>query len=299
MVEESAKQGWSLFWAWFTGAPLRIIGIVVLGFLTVVLGRWLLARLVRGVGRAPLPRVDRSGKVVVTLGAVPSNQHRTARLRTLQQILSSSIGVVVAAVVITVVLAELGIDIAPIIATAGVAGIAIAFGAQSLVSDVFAGLFMLAENQYNVGDRVELGALGSVLAAGTIEGVGLRVTEVRDDDGRLWYVRNGQILRVANESHGWSVAMVDVALAPDVDVESIRDQVDALLVEVLQEPALAKIALPGHAPSVRIADISAEAAVLSLRVRAEPGQSAPLASILRQRLYRYVSSHNIQLATKG
>lgn len=292
VVEEQAKQAWD----WFTGAPLRSIVIVLVGLLLVVVARWVLARVMRRLAAAPMPAVDAAGRVTVTLGEVPGDHARARRVTTLHQLLASTIGVVVTIVVVIMVLAEWGVNVAPLIASAGIAGVAIAFGAQSLVSDVVSGLFMLTESQYNVGDRVELGAAGSVLAAGVVEEVGLRVTTVRDDDGRLWYVRNGQIQRVANESQGWSLALVDVALAPGGDVPTIRDEVDELVRQVVAEDALQGVVLPDHSPSVRVSDISATAAVLQVRVRAEPGQNHRLASILRQRLYRFLTSRGIELA---
>lgn len=295
-VGEQVTEQVGRAWAWLLGAPLRSLIIVVLGALVVIVARWLLNRLIRRVAHAPRTSIDATGKVRVTLGDVPQENGRGRRLATLHQLLASTIGVVVLVVVVLMVLDQFGVNVAPLLASAGVVGIAIAFGAQSLVSDVVAGLFMLAENQYSVGDRVELGALGNTLAAGTIEEVGLRVTTLRDDDGRLWYVRNGQILRVANESQGWSLALVEIALAPQNDVSSVRDQLETVVSEVIAGDALRGIALPGHAPSVRVSDLSGAAAVLQVRVHAEPGQNHRLASILRQRLYAYLTRQNIPLA---
>ncbi|PWD50152.1 mechanosensitive ion channel protein MscS [Serinibacter arcticus] len=281
---------------YLSGAPLRAGIIIAIGAVTVVVARWVLGRIVRRLSRAPLPTVDTSGRFTVTLGSVPDDHARVRRLKTLHQLLASVITVVVAVVVVSMVLSEFGVDIAPLIASAGVVGVALAFGAQSLVSDLLAGLFMLVENQYNVGDRVELGALGSTLANGTIEEVGLRVTTLRDDDGRLWYVRNGQILRVANESQGWSLAVVDVALAPETEISEARDLVQDLVTSVLAEPSLADAVLPDRPPTVRVSDISATSAVLQVRAHAQPGQNQRVASVLRRRLYAEFTSRGIKLA---
>ncbi|TNU74089.1 mechanosensitive ion channel [Miniimonas arenae] len=283
-------------WAWLTGAPLRALIIALFGLLTVIVLRWMLTRVMNRLQRAPLPTVDTTGRVTLTLGDVPADHARIRRLRTLHQLLASTIGVVVGVVTLIMILGTFGVNIAPLIASAGVVGIAVAFGAQSLVSDVVTGLFMLVENQYNVGDRVELGALGNILAAGTIEEVGLRVTTLRDDDGRLWYVRNGQILRVANESQGWSLAVVEVALAPDTDLSTVREDVQAFVGQQLTDPALAAVALTDRDPVVRVSDISGGAAVLQVRVHAQPGQNQQLASILRRRLYAEFTRTGIKLA---
>ena len=103
------------------------------------------------------------------------------------------------------VLGELGLDLAPLLASAGIAGVALGFGAQNLVKDFIAGLFMLLEDQYGVGDVVDVGE-----ASGTVEAVGLRITTIRDGRGVLWYIRNGEIVRVGNKSQGWALVVVDV-----------------------------------------------------------------------------------------
>ena len=283
---------------WFRSALIVVIGVVLL-----IAIRRALGRVIRRLTDAS-PAVSDSGVVVgnsgnratVTLGDVPADLARIRRIHTLHQLLSSTLTVVGVVVIAIMALAEFGVNVTPLLASAGVVGVALAFGAQSLVSDLLAGLFMLIENQYNVGDRVELGALGNTLAAGTIEEVGLRVTTVRDDEGRLWYVRNGQILRVGNESQGWSLAVLDVALSPETDISLVRDQVEELVEATLAEEALTAIVLPDREATVRVADISATSAVLQVRVHAQPGPNHRLASILRRRLYDEFERTGIKLA---
>ena len=110
------------------------------------------------------------------------------------------------------ILAELGIDIAPLLASAGIAGVALAFGAQNLVRDFLAGIFMTLEDQYGVGDTVDLGS-----ATGTVVAVSLRTTTVRAGDGTIWHVRNGEVLRVGNSSQGEAVVSIDLPLPYDAD----------------------------------------------------------------------------------
>jgi small-conductance mechanosensitive channel len=105
-------------------------------------------------------------------------------------------------------LGTLGINLAPLIAGAGIVGVAVGFGAQNLVRDFLSGIFMLLEDQYGVGDVIDVGE-----ATGTVEGVGLRTTRVRDVDGILWHVPNGEIQRVGNKSQGWSRALLDIEVA--------------------------------------------------------------------------------------
>jgi small-conductance mechanosensitive channel len=122
-------------------------------------------------------------------------------------VLRSGVTAVVFAIAALLVLGELNFNLAPLIASAGIAGVAIGFGAQTLVKDVISGIFMLLEDQYGVGDTVDLGE-----AIGVVESVGLRITTVRDGRGVLWYIRNGEIVRVGNKSQGWAMVVVDMPI---------------------------------------------------------------------------------------
>ncbi|HET8681529.1 MAG TPA: mechanosensitive ion channel family protein, partial [Micromonosporaceae bacterium] len=122
-------------------------------------------------------------------------------------VLRSFVSLAVYSMATLMVLAQLGVNLAPLLASAGIAGVALGFGAQTLVKDLIAGLFMLLEDQYGVGDTVDVGE-----ATGVVEAVGLRVTTVRDARGVLWYIRNGEIVRVGNKSQGWAMVVVDIPI---------------------------------------------------------------------------------------
>ena len=127
--------------------------------------------------------------------------------------LRSASSLVILGIAVVMILAEFGVALGPILASAGIVGVALGFGAQSLVRDFLSGMFMLLEDQYGVGDIVDLGT-----ANGTVEAVGLRITTVRDGNGTVWYVRNGEILRVGNKTQGYAVAVADVPLALGADI---------------------------------------------------------------------------------
>jgi moderate conductance mechanosensitive channel len=124
---------------------------------------------------------------------------------------------VVVAMVTMMIIDELGYNVAPLIASAGIVGLALGFGAQNLVKDYLAGIFMIIEDQYGVGDVVDLGE-----ANGTVEAVSLRVTRVRDVNGTVWYVRNGEILRVGNQSQNWARTVLDIPVAFSEDLHKVR-----------------------------------------------------------------------------
>ena len=127
------------------------------------------------------------------------SERRRQRAEALGSVLRSVASVSIFAIAVMLILGELGFNLAPLLASAGIAGVALGFGAQNLVKDLIAGLFMLLEDQYGVGDVVDLGE-----ATGIVEAVGLRITTIRDARGVLWYIRNGEIIRVGNKSQGWA-----------------------------------------------------------------------------------------------
>ncbi len=198
-----------------------VVGIVAVA----VILRWVLHRVVdrlirraedgvlpQKVGRISLGSSRHFGNPVN-----PGSTRRVQRSRALGSLLKSIVTGVVFAVAITMVLSEVGVDIAPIIASAGIIGIALGFGAQSLVSDFLSGVFMILEDQYGVGDAVDLGE-----AVGTVEAVSLRITRVRDVNGTVWYVRNGEIVRVGNQSQNWARTVLDISVAYDEDLAKVQ-----------------------------------------------------------------------------
>ena len=120
-------------------------------------------------------------------------------------ILKSTSTFVIFTLALLTVMATVGLPLGPLLASAGVGGVALGFGAQSLVKDFLSGIFMILEDQYGVGDVIDTGE-----AVGTVEDVTLRVTRLRDASGIVWYVRNGEIVRIGNRSQGWSTALVDI-----------------------------------------------------------------------------------------
>jgi small-conductance mechanosensitive channel len=216
--------------------PLRIIAIIVVAMLV----RWLLhraiKRLTRTTTRASMPALlkplrERGEQQAEESQFIP--ERRRQRAEAIGSVLRSFVTAVVFTMAAMLVLGELGFNLAPLLASAGIAGVALGFGAQSLVKDLIAGLFMLLEDQYGVGDSVDLGD-----ASGVVETVGLRVTTVRDARGVLWYIRNGEIVRVGNKSQGWALVVIDIPIG-FVHAEQAS--------AVLRAAALALAADPGHA----------------------------------------------------
>nr|WP_239166176.1 mechanosensitive ion channel family protein [Actinoplanes italicus] len=190
--------------------PLRIAMIVLVALLI----RWLLhraiSRLATSTSRASMPALLRPLKEKVTVTAEEGTfipERRRQRAEAIASVLRSFVSAVIFTMAALLVMGELGFNLAPLLASAGIVGVALGFGAQSLVKDLIAGLFMLLEDQYGVGDTVDLGE-----ATGVVESVGLRITTVRDARGVLWYIRNGEIVRVGNKSQGWAMVVIDIPI---------------------------------------------------------------------------------------
>ncbi|MFN2494841.1 MAG: mechanosensitive ion channel family protein, partial [Pseudonocardiaceae bacterium] len=193
-------------------------------------------------------------------------------------------------VAFVMVLAEFGIDIAPILASAGVLGIAIGFGAQNLVRDFLSGIFMMLEDQYGVGDTVDLGE-----AVGDVEAVGLRTTTVRDISGTVWYVRNGEILRVGNFSQGFAIAVVDVPLAHHADTEQAS---------ALAEQAAHNVAEGEHAEDITeppkllgVQAVTPYGVTLRLTVRTKPGRQWAVQRALNARVQSALTAAGVPAPT--
>jgi len=213
---------------WLVAKPAAIVGLLV-GALLI---RWLVHRLIDRIvtkaagGSVPgvLQRTKTHEKLV---GANPvAFERRSQRANTMGSLLKSIFTGVVVTVVSFMVVAELGYNIGPLLASAGILGVAIGFGAQSLVSDFLSGVFMIFEDQYGVGDVIDIDE-----ASGSVEAIGLRVTRLRDVNGTVWYVRNGEISRVGNMSQNWARTVLDIPVAYGEDLARIR----GILAETAEE----------------------------------------------------------------
>jgi moderate conductance mechanosensitive channel len=215
--------------------PLRIIGIILIAMLI----RWLLQRaidrLTHTSSRASMPALLRPLREKVTATAEDGQfipERRRQRAEAIGSVLRSFVSAVVFTMAALLVFGELGFNLGPLLASAGIVGVALGFGAQSLVKDLIAGLFMLLEDQYGVGDTVDVGE-----ATGVVETVGLRITTIRDARGVLWYIRNGEIVRVGNKSQGWAMVVIDIPIGFVSSEQAIA---------VLREAAEAVAAEPEH-----------------------------------------------------
>ncbi|MET9023115.1 mechanosensitive ion channel family protein [Actinopolymorpha sp. NPDC004070] len=217
----------ALTWERFTqlaDVPAHIALLIVLAVAVRFGLNRLIDRVVGTTAGLPKPKHFLGSQKAAALLSNPGglyHERRAQRAHALGSLFKSIATAVIFGVTSLMVLQQLGYNMAPIIASAGVVGVAIGFGAQNLVKDFISGVFMLLEDQYGVGDVIDMGQ-----ATGTVEGVGLRVTRLRDGDGVLWHVRNGEIVRVGNKSQGWSSLVLDVSVAYDEDVAQVEELIN-------------------------------------------------------------------------
>jgi len=214
----------------------------------------------------------------LALPPLPGDSRRQARSRTLAQLLRNITTVLIVIVVGLMVLEEVGQQITPLLASLSVIGVALGLGAQGVVRDVLAGMFMILEDQYGVGDSVNVGQ-----ASGVVEAVGLRVTQLRDLNGTVWYVRNGEILSVGNSSQGWSRAVLDINVGFEEDIDRVEDLLEEISGRLYAEPAYRSRII--EAPEVwGVESVTQDSVVVRMVVKTLPNQSAPIARELRRRI---------------
>jgi moderate conductance mechanosensitive channel len=203
---------------------------------------------------------------------------RLRRVTTVVGLLSGAIIVLAWFVFVLVLLAAVNVNIAPLIASAGIAGIALGFGAQTLVRDFLSGLFMFIEDQYGVGDVIDVG-----LATGTVEALSLRTTRLRDVDGVVWHVPNGEVHRVGNMSQLWARALIDVPIRYDADIDAAIRVIEEAANALRRDEELGHFIL--DEPDVLgVESLSSDNVVIRVVVRTQPQQQARIERALRARI---------------
>jgi small-conductance mechanosensitive channel len=205
-------------------------------------------------------------------------ERRQQRATALHSVLRNAASITILGIALVIIVGDMGLNLAPVLASAGVLGVAIGFGAQNLVKDFLAGVFMLLEDQYGVGDVIDVGEV-----TGTVEAVSLRITRVRDVNGVVWYIRNGTIKQAGNESQGWARAVVDVPVGHDRDLGQVREQMQEAATRLWRDPAFGEVLL--EAPEVwGVQELSSEGALMRVTAKTLPLRQWEVARELRERL---------------
>jgi len=269
--------------------PIHILLILLIAWIAVRITRVFTKRFVKHLsgGVEKLASI-RGGVSFVDTGPMPS-ERRVQRAETIGAVVRSIIIIVIWSIAVLSSLEILGVNLAPLIAGAGIAGVALGFGAQSLVRDFLSGMFMLMEDQFGVGDVIDTG-----LATGTVEGVSLRTTRLRDVDGVVWHVPNGAITRLGNKSQQWSRAVVDVPVAFQTDVAAATEVIHSVANAVWRDPEFASVILAE--PSVLgVESLAPGRVVIRVVVRTQPQQQWRVERELRTRIKAALDTAGIAL----
>ncbi|MEU3354756.1 mechanosensitive ion channel family protein [Streptomyces sp. NPDC037389] len=272
------EENWSI---WLSNG-LRIILIVVIAVAMRSLIRRAITKLIE--------RMNRTAQAVdgTALGSLLVNaERRRQRSEAIGSVLRSIASFLIMGTAALTVLSVLKINLAPLLASAGVAGVAIGFGARNLVTDFLSGVFMILEDQYGVGDEVDAG-----VAKGTVIEVGLRVTKLRGSDGEIWYVRNGEVKRIGNLSQGWATAGVDVQVRSDEDLDRVRAVIERTGEEMQKaEPWNERLW-----ESVEVLGLNAvylDSVVVRVSAKTVPGKALSVERELRWRIKRALDAEGI------
>ncbi|MBK1784300.1 mechanosensitive ion channel family protein [Prauserella cavernicola] len=276
--------------ALISGAINIAIVILVAVVLRAVVGR-VIGQLAKRMvsSRERLHKTKMATRIVKS--AEPARRERQRqRAETIASVLKSVATFVIFGIAFVTILGQVGINIGPILASAGVLGLAIGFGAQSLVQDFLSGLFMMMEDQYGVGDVIDVGD-----AVGTVEAVTLRITKIRDLNGGLWHVRNGEIMRVCNMNQDWANAVVELPLDYSVDLEQAKEAIQASIDSFADDPQHAAQIL--ERPSINgVVGIGNGAVTVRVLVTTQPGEQWALGRELRAHLKAAMDGAGIKVA---
>jgi small-conductance mechanosensitive channel len=271
------------------GVPLRILLIIVISVIIRVVLQFVIRRVVNRVVNG----VKKKQNVEDTLALQASPIHAARivqRTRALGGVLNSVVTTIVVIVALVLIISAIdpGATGAFSLITAAL-GAGLGFGAQNVVKDVLNGLFMVSEDQLGVGDVVDLGP-----ATGVVEAVGIRITQIRDVNGTLWFVRNGEILRVGNLSQGWARVIIDLAVPYEADVDEVQARMLETASKMRDETKWKRLTL--EKPEIwGIESVSAEAVVVRLVLKVRSGAKDDVARELRARLKRALDEMGVKL----
>jgi moderate conductance mechanosensitive channel len=269
---------------------LMIVFILFLGLVATGIAR-------RGISRTAERMksddgVGRRLKTKVAGGKRPTaaeQMRRAQRADALGALARSVATTVIWVIVVTMALGQLGIQLGPLIAGAGIVGVALGFGAQDLVKDFLSGVFMLIEDQFGVGDIIDAGE-----AAGVVEGISLRSTRVRDIDGTLWHIPNGEIRRVGNMSQEFARAMLDIGVAYGADVDAAADIIERVAVEMSSEPDYENVFL--DVPEILgVERLGTDSVDIRLLIKTQPAKQWAVSRELRRRIKNAFDAAGVEI----
>jgi moderate conductance mechanosensitive channel len=277
-------------------ALATVVLVLLAAVLLSRLARRLLHRVVRNTAaesRRTLAAITRRAPAISAVldpeeqAAREARQHQ--RTETIAAVLGSVAAVTIYLIAVAIALSRLGVDVGPLVAGAGVVGVALGFGAQSLVKDFLSGIFMILEDQFGVGDVVDVGE-----ATGTVEAITLRVTRLRDVEGTVWHVPNGEIRRVGNQSQLWSRSLLDIGVAYGTDLDHASAVITRVAEELAADDAWAEAVL--EPPELwGVERFGPDEVVLRLVIKTQPAKQWALNREFRRRIKAAFDAEGIEI----
>ena len=286
-----------IFAAGPTGVILRIVIILIIAFLAQWIGGRAIRRSVLAVtSRAPKRRAGQlRGVEDDELATTLMEDRQGQRAHALGSLAKNALTIIIWAIAVMMILSTLGVNIAPIIASGAVISAVLGFGAQTYIADYLNGISMIFEDQMGIGDTVELG--GIVL--GEVEETALRYTRIRDFWGVVWYVRNGQIQSVANQSQGWTYSLVEIPVPYDEDLTKVQQVVDAVGKDMGEDPQYNGVLL-GAPYYSNVTELTATSVVVRVNTKIVPnGNQWYAGRAIRQRMKEGLDAAGIRIPYDG
>ena len=278
---------------WLIKTPSAIIAVIVIGMVFRWLVHRVIDRVVRRASAGAIPSIlanSKAGELLADLRPGTS-ERRKQRALTMGSLLKSISSGLIVAIGFVMILDLIGLPIAPLLASAGIVGVAFGFGAQNLVKDLLAGIFMILEDQYGVGDVVDLGE-----ANGSVEAVGLRVTRLRDVNGTVWYARNGEIVRVGNQSQNWARTVLDITVSYEADLDQVQTILQEEATAMYEDAQFRDVII--EPPEVwGVERFDKDGAVVRVVLKTAPLQQWLVARSMRQRVKRRFDEAGIRIPT--
>ncbi|MFJ9146710.1 mechanosensitive ion channel family protein [Streptomyces sp. NPDC102270] len=274
------EQNWSTWLA----IGLRVLLILVIAAVLRMFVRRAITKLI--------DRMNRTAQAVdgtAIGGLLVNNERRRQRSQAIGSVLRSVASFIIMGTAALMVLGAFEINLAPLLASAGVAGVAIGFGARNLVTDFLSGVFMILEDQYGVGDTIDAG-----VASGEVIEVGLRVTKLRGDSGEIWYVRNGEVKRIGNLSQGWATAGVDVTVRASEDLDKVKRVLGEVAEKMSKEEPWNEL-LWSPIEVLGLDSVLLDSMIVRVSAKTMPGKSLTVERELRWRIKRAFDAADIRI----
>ena len=300
VFEWTGSKRWAHAAEWFIAKPLSILLIVVgAGIVAMIVRRMISRSMDQLFAGSSEKKHSRKGKLrrrtsEVLLASEDTSVRTQARLETLTAVFRSIGTAFVWFLALLFILEVLGISLGPLLATAGIVGVALGFGTQTMVRDFISGFFIVAEDQFGVGDTIDVGGG----AKGVVERITLRATHIRDPEGTMWHVANGQIMKVANKSQEWARALIDVVLPYDADISAVSNVMQEVADSVQADPEWSAKIME-RAEIWGIQEFDADGVHVRMVIKTEPAAQFGVLRELRARMKETFDERGISFAYAG